>query len=84
MTTCNRLISANQIYYISTENLEDLECSVNDTTVVVDESSQVCGSDDTTYSSICNLIQTTSNVDIAYSGPCEADECDVGEVSSGN
>ena len=44
---------------------------------------QVCGSDNVTYPTICNLLQTTVDVQIAFSGPCESEECtSIGEVSS--
>ena len=42
----------------------------------------MCGSDNNTYPSICNLLQTTVDVQIAHSGACESEECTrYGEVS---
>ena len=44
----------------------------------------VCGSDNETYSSLCQLIQTTTTVSVAHSGPCEDPKCQGGEVSYGS
>ena len=44
------------------------------------ESTDICGSDGETYSSLCQLIQTTSNVRVAHAGPCDSPDCQTGEV----
>jgi len=46
-----------------------------------EDSTQVCGTDQQTYESICHLIQTTTNVQVLYAGNCNATECEQGEVS---
>lgn len=85
----------NSLPFLSIVNVTDLECPAvnrtasNETTseettseeTTSEETTQICGSDGNTYSSICNLIQTSVNVEMAYSGPCNVDECErIGEV----
>ena len=47
-----------------------------------EEDLSVCGTNGMTYSSICRLLQDTGNVEVAYAGDCDADDCTGGPVSS--
>lgn len=46
----------------------------------VQSSFAVCGTDGETYQSVCQLIQTSNNVRIAYAGACDAPYCQTGQV----
>ena len=53
--------------------MEELRCPAEEEGEGEEE---VCGSDGETYTSRCALIQSTSGVEVAHSGPCDMDECD--------
>ena len=46
------------------------------------EDTRVCGTDGNTYSSICQLLQQTVNVNVHYAGQCDSSHCRGGPVSS--
>ena len=46
------------------------------------EDTRVCGTDGNTYSSICQLLQETVNVNVHYAGRCNSSHCRGGPVSS--
>lgn len=71
-------------------NISALNCPIeistngNGTNSTSDETygeDAVCGSDNETYASLCHLVQTTTNVYVAHTGPCDAPECQGGPVS---
>ena len=68
-------------------NISALNCPIeisNTTNSTSEESfgeNAVCGSDNETYSSLCQLVQTTTNVHVVHTGPCEDPECQGGQVS---
>ena len=41
----------------------------------------MCGTNGVTYPSICRLLQDTGNVEVAYAGDCDAEDCSGGPVS---
>lgn len=45
------------------------------------EDTTLCGSNGEAYSSLCELLQDTGNEGVAYSGDCDREDCDGGEVS---
>lgn len=45
-----------------------------------DTSLALCGTDGETYQSLCQLLQTSSNVRIAHARACDAPECQTGQV----
>jgi len=47
----------------------------------VSYSDQVCGSDGRTYKSVCRMILETDGVNVMHGGPCNATECQDGQVS---
>lgn len=51
-------------------------------TVTTPTGLEVCGTDNQTYSSLCSLLQTSRNVQVAHAGACEDEECQTGPVST--
>ena len=62
--------------------VNELRCPPNDTITDDTENAQVCGTDNQTYSSICSLLQRTTNVQVAHAGPCEDPRCRGGPVGT--
>ena len=44
------------------------------------EFTEVCGTDQQTYQSICHLLQTSTNVSILHTGACNVGECQARKV----
>ncbi len=64
-------------------DLERLKCPVVNVSepVTTPTGQEVCGSDNQTYSSLCNLLQTSRDVDVVHAGACEDEKCRTGPVS---
>ena len=49
-----------------------------------EESTEVCGTDEVTYPSMCDLIQTSTDLKILHPGSCDNMECTSGKVKELN
>lgn len=47
----------------------------------LEDSIQLCATNGVTYNSLCQLLQDTGNVQVAYVGACNSEECNGGNVS---
>ena len=75
-------------YYFCAVKIDDLNCTFETANVTNSTSSDeetvddtICGSDNETYASLCDLVQTTTNVYVVHTGACEDPECQGEEVS---
>ena len=69
------LLCDNETSTSSSEPEEDGNDSELGTGDVDPEDTRVCGTDGNTYSSICQLLQETVNVNVHYAGRCNSSHC---------